>query len=91
MYDKTSCMQAYNSVPQMREAVKVLNIIYCYNRTYEPYLIYWLYPVQIAMSDHQQDGETNHQPSSNFNHGRGGEEIWVGELELEAKNLKSRT
>ena len=32
----------------MKEAVKTLNILYTYDKTYEPYLILWLFPLQVC-------------------------------------------
>ena len=34
--------------PHVKESTKALNILYVYDRTYEPYLIYWLFPLQLA-------------------------------------------
>lgn len=30
------------------ETSKTLNVLYVFNGTYEPYLIYWLFPLQIV-------------------------------------------
>ena len=37
--------------PHIRESSKALNILYVYDRSYEPYLIYWLFPLQLAFQD----------------------------------------
>ncbi|KAK6190965.1 hypothetical protein SNE40_002721 [Patella caerulea] len=47
-YTKTTSMVAYKSGNHMKETARVLNILYVYDRSYEPYLIYWLFPLQIA-------------------------------------------
>ncbi|XP_078336716.1 uncharacterized protein LOC111135431 isoform X1 [Crassostrea virginica] len=47
-YNKTTSMVAFKSSEHMREASRVLNILYVYDRSYEPYLIHWLFPLQIA-------------------------------------------
>ncbi|CAH1801454.1 unnamed protein product [Owenia fusiformis] len=47
-YEKTASMEPYQSATHMKEAVRVLNILYTYDRSYEPYLIYWLLLLQIA-------------------------------------------
>ncbi|XP_072326028.1 uncharacterized protein [Scyliorhinus torazame] len=48
-FEKTPCMQPYATNEQMiLEASKTLNVLYVYDGTYEPYLIYWLFPLQIA-------------------------------------------
>ena len=49
MYDMTPGMRMHmNDDIHMKEAVKALNVLYVYDRTYEPYLIYWLFPLQLA-------------------------------------------
>ena len=35
----------------VKEAAKVLNVLYVYDRSYEPYLIHWLFPLQLAFHD----------------------------------------
>ncbi|XP_059511394.1 uncharacterized protein LOC125464605 isoform X3 [Stegostoma tigrinum] len=48
-FEKTPCMQPFATNAQMiLEASKALNVLYVYDGTYEPYLIYWLFPLQIA-------------------------------------------
>ncbi|XP_019641118.1 PREDICTED: uncharacterized protein LOC109482733 isoform X6 [Branchiostoma belcheri] len=48
MYDRTPGMQAYSQPEQLKEAARVLNILYTYDRSYEPYLIHWLFPLQLV-------------------------------------------
>ncbi|XP_056008915.1 uncharacterized protein LOC125662842 isoform X2 [Ostrea edulis] len=50
-YHKTTSMVAFKSTEHMREASRVLNILYVYDRTYEPYLVHWLFPLQIAFQN----------------------------------------
>ena len=40
----------------MKESAKALNILYVYDRSYEPYLIHWLFPIQMAFSDQAGEG-----------------------------------
>lgn len=40
----------------LREAAKALNILYVYDRVYEPYLINWLFPLQLAFQDGNGEG-----------------------------------
>ncbi len=35
----------------MKEAARALNILYVYDRSYEPYLIHWLFPFQLTFQD----------------------------------------
>lgn len=44
-------MVAFKSSEHMREASRVLNVLYVYDRSYEPYLIHWLFPLQIAFQN----------------------------------------
>ena len=37
-----------NESEHMTDAVKALNVLYVYNNSYEPYLVYWLFPLQMA-------------------------------------------
>lgn len=32
----------------MKEAIKALNVLYTYDKTYEPYLVLWLFPLQVG-------------------------------------------
>lgn len=54
-YNKTTCLVPFKSPEHMKEAIRTLNVIYTYDRSYEPYLIYWLFPLQIAFQT--QPGE----------------------------------
>lgn len=45
-----------NRTVHLQEAVKSLNVLYVYDRTYEPYLVYWLFPLQLAF--HRDSGES---------------------------------
>ncbi|KAL4223925.1 hypothetical protein ACF0H5_017387 [Mactra antiquata] len=47
-YNKTTCLVPFKSPEHMKEAIRTLNALYVYDRSYEPYLIYWLFPIQIA-------------------------------------------
>ncbi|XP_019401221.1 PREDICTED: uncharacterized protein LOC109317163 isoform X1 [Crocodylus porosus] len=48
-YDKTPCMHYFASDEQMiLETHKTLNVLYVFNGTYEPYLIHWLFPLQMT-------------------------------------------
>ncbi|XP_053375803.1 uncharacterized protein LOC123533294 isoform X1 [Mercenaria mercenaria] len=47
-YNKTTCLVPFKSPEHMKEAIRTLNVIYVYDRSYEPYLIHWLFPLQIA-------------------------------------------
>ena len=41
----------------MRECAKALNVLYTYDRSYEPYLIHWLFPLQLAYEDQMGQGQ----------------------------------
>ncbi|XP_066492564.1 uncharacterized protein [Tiliqua scincoides] len=48
-YERVPCMCPFATNKQMiLETSKTLNVLYVFNGTYEPYLIYWLFPLQIA-------------------------------------------
>ncbi|XP_041096804.1 uncharacterized protein LOC121308457 [Polyodon spathula] len=58
-YERTPCMQTFATNEQMiTETSKALNILYVHNGTYEPYLIHWLFPLQIAFK--QADTKAEH-------------------------------
>lgn len=42
----------------LQEAIKALNVLYVYDRTYEPYLVYWLFPLQLAFQ--RESGESKY-------------------------------
>ncbi len=50
-YDNTVCMQQYKGTSYKSHCSEALNVLYTYNRTYEPYLVHWLFPLQIAFQD----------------------------------------
>lgn len=51
-FEKTPCMQPFATNEQMiLEASKALNVLYVYDGTYQPHLIYWLFPLQIAFKN----------------------------------------
>ncbi|XP_053311919.1 uncharacterized protein LOC128473690 [Spea bombifrons] len=48
-YGSTPCMQNFAGDEKMiLESSKTLNVLYVYDGTYEPYLIHWLFPIQLA-------------------------------------------
>lgn len=54
-YNKTTCLVPFKSPEHMKEAIRTLNVIYVYDRSYEPYLIHWLFPLQIAFQPQTPD------------------------------------
>lgn len=57
-YERTPCMQTFATNEQMiSETSKALNILYVHNGTYEPYLIHWLFPLQIAFKQADTKGK----------------------------------
>ncbi|XP_069040492.1 uncharacterized protein [Lepisosteus oculatus] len=58
-YERTPSMQAFATNEQMiSESSKVLNILYVHSGIYEPYLIHWLFPLQMAFR--QTDSKAEH-------------------------------
>ena len=56
-YDSTPSMYSYlHDNAHQKETGRVLNVLYTYDRSYEPYLIYWLFPLQLAFRGQQNDG-----------------------------------
>ena len=53
-YSKAVSMLPYKHVEHVKEAARALNVLYVYDRSYEPYLVYWLFPLQIAFRDKEQ-------------------------------------
>ncbi|KAK6967406.1 hypothetical protein BgiMline_027221 [Biomphalaria glabrata] len=47
-YSKTTSMVPYKHMDHLKEAIRALNVLYVYDRSYEPYLVYWLFPLQLA-------------------------------------------
>ncbi|GFO41253.1 hypothetical protein PoB_006775800 [Plakobranchus ocellatus] len=50
-YSKTTSMVPYKHMEHMKEAIRALNVLYVYDRSYEPYLVQWLFPMQLAFRD----------------------------------------
>lgn len=50
-YNKTPSMQLYKSTAYMKEASRVLNALYIYNQSYQPFYVLWLFPMQVALAD----------------------------------------
>ena len=42
----------------LKGAARALNILYTYDRSYEPYLVYWLFPLQLAYQDTANESES---------------------------------
>ena len=52
VHDQTPGMRAYQADDRhMKDATKALNVLHCFDRSYEPYLIYWLFPLQLAFRE----------------------------------------
>ncbi|XP_029467646.1 uncharacterized protein LOC115096731 [Rhinatrema bivittatum] len=59
VYEKTPCMQPFASNELMLlETSKSLNVLYVHNGTFEPYFIYWLFPLQMALKQNLPTGKT---------------------------------
>ncbi|XP_022095800.1 uncharacterized protein LOC110981999 [Acanthaster planci] len=56
-FDATPCMQAHRLGKIHRQAREALNVLYTYNRSYEPFLIDWIFPLQLAFHDRQMKEE----------------------------------
>lgn len=52
-YSKTTSMVPYKHMEHMKESIRALNVLYVYDRSYEPYLVQWLFPIQLAFRDKQ--------------------------------------
>ena len=49
IYSKTSCTLPYiDDNSYMKNAAKALNVLYTHSGSYEPYLVLWLFPLQLA-------------------------------------------
>lgn len=58
IYDTTPGLQcAIDSNEHMREAARTLNVLYVYDGSYEPYLVCWLFPMQLAFFEEQAESE----------------------------------
>ncbi|XP_013392664.1 uncharacterized protein LOC106160570 [Lingula anatina] len=55
IYETTPSMMPFNYELHLKESARSLNVLYVYDRRYEPYLVHWLFPMQIAFR------EQNHQ------------------------------
>ncbi|XP_062887162.1 uncharacterized protein LOC134336705 [Mobula hypostoma] len=61
-FEKTPCMQPFATNERMLlEASKALNVLYVYDGTFQPYLIYWLFPLQVAFK-HSSSKWAMHNP-----------------------------
>ena len=52
-YGKTTSMVPFKQTEHMKETMRSLNVLYVYDRSYEPYLIHWLFPLQLAFRNKQ--------------------------------------
>ena len=50
-YSKTVSMLPYKHIDHIKEAARSLNVLYTYDRSYEAYMVFWLFPLQIAFRD----------------------------------------
>lgn len=58
IYSATPSMTLYmKDNTHMKEAAKALNVLYVYDRSYEPYLIHWLFPLQLAFHDEKSESD----------------------------------
>ncbi|GAB1599062.1 hypothetical protein Ahia01_000183400 [Argonauta hians] len=76
-YNRVPCMKWYRSTMYMKEASRVLNALYIYNQSYQPFYVLWLFPLQVAFAD-----------LADKNYSIGGEEIY--ELALLLHRLESK-
>lgn len=51
-------MQLYKSTAYMKEASRVLNALYIYNQSYQPFYVLWLFPMQVALADLEDNHST---------------------------------
>ncbi|KAK7088191.1 uncharacterized protein [Littorina saxatilis] len=56
-YSKTVGMLPYKHIDHVKEAARALNVLYVFDRSYESYLVYWLFPLQIAFRDKEQHAQ----------------------------------
>lgn len=54
-------MVPYKQMAHMKESIRALNVLYVYDRSYEPYLIHWLFPMQLAFRNKQAMSEDKGQ------------------------------
>ncbi|XP_074641943.1 uncharacterized protein LOC141899489 [Tubulanus polymorphus] len=57
VYNQTLSMQGYNNQYHVKDTCRALNVLYTYDRSYEPYLIHWLFPLQVAFKEQSDAGE----------------------------------
>jgi hypothetical protein len=50
-YSRVGALTDLLNEQHLRQAMKILNILYTYSRDYEPYFIYWLLPFQLAFKN----------------------------------------
>lgn len=50
-FESTLCMQHYKGTSHVGNCSQALNVLYTYNRSYEPYLVHWLFPLQVALQN----------------------------------------
>ncbi|XP_030077987.1 uncharacterized protein LOC115482380 [Microcaecilia unicolor] len=58
VYENTPCMHLFATNEHMiLETSKTLNVLYVHNGTYKPYLIHWLFPLQMALKQNMPTAE----------------------------------
>ncbi|XP_072164498.1 uncharacterized protein [Diadema setosum] len=62
-YSSTPCLLKHRDQTIVREARETLNVLYVFNRSYQPFFIHWLYPLQLALQDRNPAGnKTDDRP-----------------------------
>ncbi|KAG7471299.1 hypothetical protein MATL_G00123060 [Megalops atlanticus] len=62
IYEQTPCMQAFASSEQMiSESCKALNVLYVHSQVYQPRLVLWLFPLQIAFQQRTAKAEHSYE------------------------------
>ncbi|XP_071497503.1 uncharacterized protein [Diadema antillarum] len=56
-YSSTPCLLKHRDQTIVREARETLNVLYVFNRSYQPFFIHWLYPLQLALQDRNPTGD----------------------------------
>ncbi|PVD32717.1 hypothetical protein C0Q70_08162 [Pomacea canaliculata] len=61
-YSKTVSMVPYKHPQHLKETSRALNVLYVFDRSYESFLVYWLFPLQIAfrIKDQYSDDKGEH-------------------------------
>ncbi|KAJ8313049.1 hypothetical protein KUTeg_010422 [Tegillarca granosa] len=54
-YAKCTAMKNFRTEANIKDTSGALNVLYVYERTYEPYLIYWIFPLQVAFQVTDED------------------------------------